>query len=163
MLRAVLCGLAVAAVACAGRARTTQASRPTPADDLVSVGYGTQSRHHVTGAIASYIPTEADARFGRVELMLQGRIPGLDVIPWQDGFTLRIRAARTMREQGGDEEPLLVIDDIPVQRGSLSMALASIAPHDVARIDVLKDAGSAAVYGSRGANGVVIITTKRAR
>jgi TonB-dependent SusC/RagA subfamily outer membrane receptor len=68
-----------------------------------------------------------------------------------------------MREQGGDQEPLLVIDDIPVQRGSLSMALASIAPHDVARIDVLKDAGSAAVYGSRGANGVVIITTKRAR
>ena len=164
MWRAMLCGLTVAAVACAGTpGRTPQATRPKPQDDVVSVGYGTQSRHHITGAVASYIPTEADAGFGRVELMLQGRIPGVEVIPRQGGFTLRIRGFRTLRQQGGDDEPLLVIDDIPVQQGSLQGALASIAPQDVARIDVLKDAGSAAVYGSRGANGVIIITTKRAR
>ncbi len=56
-----------------------------------------------------------------------------------------------------------MIDDISVPAGSLGTALAGIAPHDVARIDVLKDAGATAVYGSRGANGVIIITTKRFR
>ena len=56
-----------------------------------------------------------------------------------------------------------MIDDVPVSLGSLSNALAGIAPQDVARIDVLKDAGSTAIYGVRGANGVIIITTKRAR
>lgn len=156
MWRAMLCGLAVAAMACAGTP-----GRPTPQDDVVSVGYGTQSRHHVTGAVSSYVPTEADAGFGRVELMLQGRMPGVEVIPQQGGFALRIRGFRTLHEQGGGDEPLLVIDDIPVQRGFMATALAGIAPQDVARIDVLKDAGSAAVYGSRGANGVIIITTKR--
>src|SRR6266704_2267819 len=137
MWRAMLCGLAVAAVACAGTARrSAEATRPTPEDDVVSVGYGTQSRREITGAVSSYIPTEADARIARVE---------------------------TMRQRGGDDEPLLVIDDITVPAGSLRSALAGIAPHDVARIDILKDAGATAVYGSRGANGVIIITTKRFR
>jgi TonB-dependent SusC/RagA subfamily outer membrane receptor len=112
--------------------------------------------------VSSYIPTEADARIARIEYMLQGRIPGLDVIAArQGGFTLRIRGFRSLRQSAGDDEPLLVIDNITVPSGSLGTALAGIAPRDVARIDVLKDAGSAAVYGSRGANGVIIITTKR--
>ena len=155
MWRAMLCGLAVAAVACAGTPGRT------PADDVVSVGYGTQSRRDVTGAVASYVPTEADARIGRLELMLQGRIPGLEVVPQQGGFTLRIRGFRTLRQSAGVDEPLLVIDDITVPSGSIGSVLAGIAPRDVARVDVLKDAGATAVYGSRGANGVIIITTKR--
>ena len=158
MWRAMLCGLAVAAMACAGTGR-----RPTPEDDVVSVGYGTQSRREITGAVSSYIPTEADARMARVETMLQGHIPGLEVIPQGGDFTLRIRGVKSLRPGGGDDEPLLVIDDITVPAGSLGSALAGITPQDVARIDVLKDAGSAAVYGSRGANGVIIITTKRFR
>ena len=158
MWRAMLCGLAVAAMACAGTGR-----RPTPEDDVVSVGYGTQSRREITGAVSSYIPTEADARIAHVETMLQGHIPGLEVIPQGSGFTLRIRGFRTLHQRGGDDEPLLVIDDITVPAGSLGSALAGIAPHDVARIDILKDAGATAVYGSRGANGVIIITTKRFR
>src|SRR5881628_4132315 len=82
MWRAMLCGLAVAAVACAGTGRrSAEATRPTPEDDVVSVGYGTQSRREITGAVSSYIPTEADARITRVETMLQGHIPGLEVIP----------------------------------------------------------------------------------
>jgi TonB-dependent SusC/RagA subfamily outer membrane receptor len=163
MWRAMLCGLAVAAVACAGTpGRNPEATRTTPKDDVVSVGYGTQSRHNITGAVASYIPTDADARIGRLEIMLQGRIPGLEVIPQQGGYTLRIRGFRTLRQENGNDEPLLVIDDIPVPQGSQGSALAAIVPQDVARIDVLKDAGSTAVYGSRGANGVIIITTKRA-
>jgi len=158
MWRAMLCGLAVAAVACAGTGR-----RPTPEDDVVSVGYGTQSRRHITGAVSSFIPTEADAHIARVETMLQGHIPGLEVIPQGGDFTLRIRGFTTLRQGGGDDEPLLVIDDITVPPGSFASALAGIAPYDVARIDVLKDAGATAVYGSRGANGVIIITTKRGR
>ncbi len=157
MWRAMLCGLAVAAVACAGTGR-----RPTPEDDVVSVGYGTQSRRNITGAVSTYIPTEADAHIARVETMLQGHIPGLEVIPQGGDFTLRIRGFKTVREGGGDE-PLLVIDDITVPAGSFATALAGIAPYDVARIDVLKDAGATAVYGLRGANGVIIITTKRFR
>jgi TonB-dependent starch-binding outer membrane protein SusC len=164
MRRAMLCGLAVAAVACTGAGRRSAgATRPTPEDDVVSVGYGTQTRREMTGAVSSYIPTEADGRSARVETMLQGLIPGLDVIPQGTGFTLRIRGFKSLRQRAGDDEPLLVVDDITVPAGSLGSALAGIAPHDVARVDVLKDAGATAVYGSRGANGVIIITTKRFR
>ena len=107
MWRAMLCGLAVAAVACAGTGRrSAEATRPTPEDDVVSVGYGTQSRREITGAVSSYIPTEADARTARLETMLEGHIPGLEVIPQGSGFTLRIRGFRTLRQRGGDDEPV---------------------------------------------------------
>ena len=160
----MLCGLLVGAVACTGTGRKSAgAPPPKPEDDVVSVGYGTQTRSEITGAVSSYIPTEADARVARIETMLQGLIPGLEVIPQGSGFTLRIRGFKSLRQRGGDDEPLLVIDDITVPAGSLSSALSGIAPRDVARVDVLKDAGATAVYGSRGANGVIIITTKRFR
>jgi len=160
----MLCGLVVGAVACTGTGRKSAgAPPPKPEDDVVSVGYGTQTRSEITGAVSSYIPTEADARVARIETMLQGLIPGLEVTPQGSGFTLRIRGFKSLRQRGGDDEPLLVIDDITVPAGSLSSALSGIAPRDVARVDVLKDAGATAVYGSRGANGVIIITTKRFR
>jgi TonB-dependent SusC/RagA subfamily outer membrane receptor len=160
----MLCGLAVAALACAGTGgRSLEATRPTPEDDVVSVGYGTQSRRQITGAVSSYTPTEADARFPRVELMLQGRIPGLQIVPVGNGtYTLKIRGSPNHGQSWINDEPLLVIDDIAVTWGSVAQALAGISPRDVARVDVLKDA-SASIYGSRGANGVIIITTKRAR
>src|SRR5256885_16740775 len=125
MWRAMLCGLAVAAVACAGTGRrSVEATRPRPEDDVVSVGYGTQSRRNITGAVSSYIPTEADAHTARIETMLQGHIPALaqglepanpqrEVAPLRDDLTLRIRGFKTLRE-GGDDAPLLVIDDIIV-------------------------------------------------
>ena len=160
----MLCGLVVGAVACTGTGRKSAgAPPPKPEDDVVSVGYGTQTRSEITGAVSSYIPTEADGRIARIENMLQGLIPGLEVTPQGSGFTLRIRGFKSLRQRGGDDEPLLVIDDITVPAGSLSSALSGIAPRDVARVDVLKDAGATAVYGSRGANGVIIITTKRFR
>jgi len=160
----MLCGLLVGAVACTGAGRRSAgATPPKPEDDVVSVGYGTQTRSEITGAVSSYIPTEADGRIARIENMLQGLIPGLEVTPQGSGFALRIRGFKSLRQRGGDDEPLLVIDDITVPAGSLSSALSGIAPRDVARVDVLKDAGATAVYGSRGANGVIIITTKRFR
>jgi TonB-dependent SusC/RagA subfamily outer membrane receptor len=148
-------------VGCAGPA-SRQLEKPTP-DDEVSVGYGTQPRSNTTAAITSISPTEAETRVARVEDLLRARVPGLEVLPLRDGtFTLRIRGHHALSGGVGADEPLLVIDDIPAL-GSAGAMLASLAPQDIARIDVLKDAGATAVYGSRGANGVIIITTKRGR
>src|SRR5258707_1368575 len=91
MWRAMLCGLAVAAVACAGTGR-----RPTPEDDVVSVGYGTQSRRNIPGAVSPHIPTGAAAHIARVETMPQAHIPGLEVIPQGGDFTLRMPSSPGM-------------------------------------------------------------------
>lgn len=115
-----------------------------------------------TGAVTTIIPTEADTRTGRLEDLLVGRVPGLEVVPLSSGiYTLRMRGRRSIRGDATSDEPLLVIDDIPLSGGSVGSALAGLAPRDIARIDVLKDAGAAGRYGSRGANGVIVITTKR--
>jgi TonB-dependent starch-binding outer membrane protein SusC len=163
-LLTVVCGPAVTLLAACGQAGSPRAQAPAP-DEVVSVGYGTQLKRHVTGSVTSISPTEADTRTAsRVEDLLRARVPGLEVIPLADGtYTLRIRGRHSFRGNPADDEPLLVIDDMPIPRGSLGSALAGIAPYDVARIDVLKDAGSTAIYGSRGGNGVVLITTKRGR
>lgn len=115
------------------------------------------------GAVTSIVPTEADARVSRVEDLLRGRVPGLTILPLANGtYTLRIRGAHSLRGSAADEEPLLVIDGMPTAQGSLGTTLAGLAPRDVARIDVLRDVAATGAYGSRGANGVIIITTKRA-
>jgi TonB-dependent SusC/RagA subfamily outer membrane receptor len=158
-LLAVLGGLAVALLA--GCARSPRAPAPAPEDE-VSVGYGTQSKRRVTGAVASISPTEADARVPRLVDLLQGRVPGLEVLRLSgETYSLRIRGGRSIGRNPTDDEPLLVIDDLPVPRGSLSATLAGLAVRDIARIDVLKDAASTSIYGLRGAGGVIIITTKR--
>jgi TonB-dependent SusC/RagA subfamily outer membrane receptor len=155
--------LAAAFLAGCASGGTRSGAAPAPNDE-VSVGYGTRSRALNTTAVSSFTPTEADARAGRVEDLLVGRVPGLEVVPLSNGsFTLRIRGARGLRSGNTQDEPLLVIDDIPAPVGSLSSTLAAISPRDVARIDVLKDAAAASIYGVRGGNGVIIITTKRYR
>jgi TonB-dependent SusC/RagA subfamily outer membrane receptor len=162
MKHAICCGFAIALVAGCGPTGSRRLEVPTP-DDQISIGYQTQSRRDATAAITSVSPTEADARVTRLEDLLQARVPGLEVLPLADGtYTLRIRGRHSILGRSGDDEPLLVIDDIPVPQGSLGSALASMTPRDVGRIDVLKDAAAASIYGSRGANGVIIITTKRA-
>lgn len=114
------------------------------------------------GAVASLTVTEADARLTRVEELLR-RIPGVQVRQQPDGnYELRIRGQHALMGNAANAEPLLVIDDVAVPRGSLSSVLAGLAPRDVARIDVLKDASATGLYGSRGANGVIVIITKRA-
>jgi len=162
MKHAIRCGFAVALITGCGPTGTHRAEVPTPGDQI-SIGYGTQHKRDATAAISSVSPTEADARVTRIEYLLQARVPGLEVMPRGDGtFTLRIRGRHSILGGSLDDEPLLVIDDVPVPQGSLGSALAGMAPRDVARIDVLKDAAAASVYGSRGGNGVIIITTKRA-
>jgi len=148
----------IALLLLAGCGGSAQSEHASPDRGEVSVGYGTKEPEQVTGSIASLSPEERDARVACVVDMLEGRVPGLSVIRLANGdVSLRIRGKRSLQ---GDNEPLLVIDDVPV-RGSIGAALAGLAPQDIARIDVLKDAGSTAIYGSRGANGVIVITTKR--
>ncbi len=114
-----------------------------------------------TGAVATVVPGETDARVSRVEELLRG-VPGLEVTALPNGsYQIRIRGHRSIRGNPGDDDPLIVVDGIPSAAGAA--ALADIAPTDVARIEVLKDAGATSQYGSRGANGVIVITTKRAR
>jgi TonB-dependent SusC/RagA subfamily outer membrane receptor len=151
--------LTVIVTAC-GAHRSPQS--PAPARDSVSVGYGRQARGEVTGAVSTLSEDQLDAmRVARVEELLVGRIPGVHVVPTAGGdFSVRIRGAKSFGF-GGNDEPLYVVDGMPLMSGGLRTALMGIAPHDIAQIDVLKDAGAAAAYGSKGANGVILITTKR--
>jgi TonB-dependent SusC/RagA subfamily outer membrane receptor len=113
-----------------------------------------------TGALTTFVPTESDARVARVEEMLRG-LPGLEVNRLANGnYQIRIRGQRSLLGSTTADDPLIVIDGVPMSAGTA--ALAGLAPRDVAQIEVLKDAGQTSQYGSRGANGVIVITTKRA-
>lgn len=135
---------------------------PAPAvPESVSVGYGRVAKRDVTGAIASISGEDLSRqRVSRVEELLRGRVAGVEVVPLPNGdFSLRIRNASS---NGANSAPLIVLDGMPLPRGGgVGSALAGVAPSDIERIEILKDAGSAAAYGSEGANGVVLITTKR--
>lgn len=154
-----LCGGAVFSLAagCAGSAPPPAA----PPAEEVQIGYGTQARKDITGAVASVTGDQVrDMRVGRVEELLEGRAAGLQVTRGPRGdLSLRIRGNRSLL---GNNEPLVVIDGVPISAASVGVALTGIAPANVARIDILKDAGSTAAYGARGSNGVILITTKRA-
>jgi TonB-dependent SusC/RagA subfamily outer membrane receptor len=127
--------------------------------DSVNVGYGTQARRDVTGAVAS-VDGDVTRRNNPATMadMLEGRFAGVEVrrLPG-GGISVRIRGQQTFK---GDAEPLYVIDGMP-QRAGMGGNLSDIDPRDVQSIEVLKDAGATAIYGSRGANGVILITTRR--
>lgn len=148
--------LAALAAACAGN----PAPQSGPGERVVSVGYGTQDASTVTGAVSSITAEDVkNNRYTRIEEMMEARVPGLQVLRRSNGdFALRIRGATSLM---GHDDPLVVLDGMPLQQSMVGLSLAAINPQDVQRIDVLRDAGSAAIYGSRGANGVIIITTKR--
>lgn len=122
----------------------------------VSVGYGTQPKGNTTGAQAS---ADVDERrpIARVEEMLEG-ISGVRVLRTPGGgIRVRIRGATSIN---GSNEPLYVVDGMPIEVGS-GQGLSWLNPADIASIEVLKDASATGIYGSRGANGVVIINTKQ--
>lgn len=125
-------------------------------DEVVVVAYGTQSRRKVTTAISNLGGEEiAELPIVRPEQALQGRVSGVNVVgngtPGQNP-TVRIRGLGSVL----NSDPLFVIDGIPVGQGGLN----DVHPDNIKDITVLKDAASTAIYGSRGANGVVLITTK---
>jgi TonB-dependent SusC/RagA subfamily outer membrane receptor len=93
----------------------------------------------------------------RVEELFVGRFAGVQVMKIPGGISVRIRGGSSIT---GSNEPLYVIDDMPIEPGP-GGALVGINPADIEKIEVLKDIGQTAVYGSRGANGVILIKTKR--
>jgi TonB-dependent starch-binding outer membrane protein SusC len=145
---------------------TPSSSPPAPRAnaDSIAIGYGHTTRERSTVAVGSVTAEELDMmRVSRIEELLQGRVAGAEVVRTASGeYSIRIRGTASLMPQGVGTEPLFVLDGMPMAQGRpLGSILLGISPYDVARIDVLKDAGATASYGSRGANGVVLITTKR--
>ena len=121
-----------------------------------------------TGATSTISGKVADQQqIDDVAKLLEGRVAGLQVLRSPNGdISLRIRGNTpitdpTTGQPYGETEPLLVIDGLPVSSGSISMALRALDPHEIANIQVLKDVASTSGYGIRGANGVILITTKK--
>lgn len=123
--------------------------------EVVVVGYGTQKKGEITSAITNIGPEEFNkGNISNVAQLLQGKVAGLSVSrPGGDpngGFTIRLRGLSSL----GATQPLVVID------GQIGADLNSVDPNDIKSIDVLKDGSAAAIYGTRGSAGVIIITTK---
>ena len=137
------------------------------------IGYGVQDRSQVTGAVSTIQGSEIqDQPVAGIDAALQGRVPGVQVTQNSgepgNGITVRIRGAASLT---ASNQPLYVVDGVPVQNDGLSQlspsggqgptSVTGLDPNEIESITVLKDAASAAIYGSRGSNGVVMITTKR--
>ena len=137
-------------------------------DEVVVVGYGVQKKSDVTGAMASVGSKEIESRpVTNAMQALQGRAAGVDITsnerPGELG-KVQIRGMRSMIKNSSGEytgnEPLYVVDGVPLMSSS---AIETINPRDIESIDILKDASATAIYGSRGANGVILVTTKKGK
>ncbi len=127
-------------------------------NDVVVIGYGTQRKEAVTGSVASVSSGKLmENPSSNITQALQNRVAGVDMQQTnsQPGAEMRIRI-RGQRSLSASNDPLIVLDGIPFL-GSLS----DINPSDIKSMDILKDASSTAIYGSRGANGVIMITTNK--
>lgn len=129
-------------------------------DEVVVVGYGTVKKRDLTGSISSVNAQKiADVPVTSVVEALQGRSPGVVVsnTSWEPGSepSIFVRGKRSITASNG---PLYVVDGIPITGG-----VSEISPADIESMEILKDASATAIYGSRGANGVIIITTKQGK
>lgn len=128
-------------------------------DEVVVVGYGTQKKVNVIGSIASVDSKVLESRAtGNVSNMLTGHLSGVTITqtdgnPGQDGGTIRVRGVGSF---GATPSPLVLVDGLPGSLGDLT-------PSEIENISVLKDAATAAIYGSRAANGVILVTTKKGK
>ena len=177
-------GYETAEVAVSGRAiiEVTLVSTVIAGEDVVVIGYGTQSRRDVTGAISSL--KEGSFTKGTntdLQSLLQARAPGV-VITANNGDIgseprIRIRGGTSIN---ASNNPIIVIDGVPINNssalpggfttgagagadGTMDNPLGMLNPDDIASVDILKDAASSAIYGARGGNGVILITTKEGR
>ena len=128
----------------------------TSLDEVVVVGYGTARKSDLTGSVVSISGEKLDEQArASVAETLTGRLPGVQVLSTEGSpdaeINIRIRGNGSLTQ---DSSPLIIVDGFPVA------SMADISPTDISSISVLKDASSTAIYGSRGANGVIIITTK---
>ncbi|WP_276483848.1 SusC/RagA family TonB-linked outer membrane protein [Paraflavitalea pollutisoli] len=144
-----------------GTASTVDVVLTASAGDLgevVVVGYGTQRKEAVTGSVATIGGEKMrEVPAPNISQALQGRLAGVDIAQTstRPGATMQIRIRGT-RSLSADNNPLIVLDGIP-----FIGSLADINPNDIKSVDVLKDASATAIYGSRGANGVILVTTEK--
>ena len=127
-------------------------------NEVVVVGYGTQRKEAVTGSVASVSGSMLkEVPAGNITQALQGRVAGVNLqqTDSKPGASLQIRIRGT-RSLNADNDPLIVLDGIP-----FSGTIGDISPDDIKSLDILKDASATAIYGSRGANGVLLITTNK--
>ena len=162
---------AMVEVSCIGYASQTFKASELPAtvtlsedamflEDVVVIGYGSQKKKEVTGSVASLKSEDFNAGVKNSPMgLLQGKVAGLNIIrttsdPTDTGYKIQIRGFSTL-DKGAGTSPLYIVDGVPVSN------IDNIAPDEIASMDVLKDGSAAAIYGTRGTNGVIIITTKR--
>ena len=130
--------------------------------EVVAIGYGSQKKKEVTGSVASVKAEDFNAGVKTNPMgLLQGKVAGLNISrqgsdPTSTGYNIQIRGFSTLGK-GTGSSPLYVVDGIPTDN------IDNIAPEEIASMDVLKDGSAAAIYGTRGTNGVILITTKRAK
>jgi len=133
---------------------------PVALQEVVVVGYGTQVRRDVTGAVASVSSEDVHAvpKANAIEA-IKGRVAGVDIVTTGnnpgDGISIRVRGTRSLT---ASNDPLYVLDGIPMAGG-----IGDLNPTEIESIEVLKDASATAIYGARGASGVVLITTKQGK
>lgn len=141
--------------------------------EVVAVGYGTTQKRDVTGSISTVKAKDLqNVPMTSFEQSIQGKAAGVQITSANGapGGAVKVQVRGTSSISAGSE-PLYVVDGIPIttgdfgdpSKGSRTSAMADINPNDIESIEVLKDAAAAAIYGSRGANGVVLITTKRGK
>ena len=129
-------------------------------DEVVVVGYGVQKKSDVTGALTRVGSKELNAKpVSNAFEALQGKAAGVDITSSQRPGSVGSIRIRGNRSLNASNTPLYVVDGVPLSAGGIE----TLNPRDIESIDILKDASSTAIYGSRGANGVVLVTTKRGK
>src|SRR5690606_11347751 len=128
-------------------------------DEVVIIGYGSLEKSRITTAIGSVKPEGFNrGNINNPAQLLQGKVPGLNIVAPQGNpngtYNIRLRGLSTL---GANTQPLIIID------GVIGADLARIDPSDIESIDILKDGGAAAIYGTRGSSGVIIIQTKKGK
>ncbi|MEN8228188.1 MAG: SusC/RagA family TonB-linked outer membrane protein [Bacteroidota bacterium] len=131
----------------------------TALDEIVVIGYGTQKKKELTSAITNVKSDDfVKGNVNNPAQLIQGKVAGLSIskagASFAEGYTVRLRGMSTI---GANTEPLVVID------GVIGGNLSNVDPNDIESIDVLKDGSAAAIYGTRGSSGVIIVTTKKGR
>ena len=139
--------LAISILVCSCGIFKSEFSAPNPDDEEVNIGYGKVKRSRST-ASTSHLDIPQGTGYTDIYEYIQGRVAGVEV----RGTEIRIRGERSIL---GDNSPLFIVDGMVVDD------IGFISPDHISRIDVLKDASSTAIYGARGANGVIIITTRK--
>ena len=128
-------------------------------EEVIAIGYGTQQRREVSGSISNVSEKDFNKGLTRDAVdLLKGKVPGLSITTGSGDVTseqtIRLRGTSSLT---GSSEPFVVIDGVP------GLSLNSVAPQDIESISVLKDASAAAIYGSRSASGVILVTTKKGK